>query len=777
MASPGRSTPESKTFDDFSDDESSKFDTPDTTVTFPVGCVIREDHDIASSAAVGPLKITPNTSEAIPASCIAGEKHDIDDIASKEVTETPKNTPDTSEALPMTGVAKKDHDISSTVVEDYPKSTTDTSEAFPANGVAEKDHDVASTVVEDYPKSTTDTSEAFPVSCVIREDHDVASTGAAGPPKSIPDTSEAIPANCVVREEYDITSKGGTETLKSTIDTSGTFYTGFLHREDHQAVPTGVTETPKSRLYVFSAYDENTGKQYLEELHDHLSKEVVNADGPFMANLADTLSKHRSLLPWKTSMIASSLPQIISSLQQASFTHSTKSPRVGFVFTGQGAQWHAMARSLLDTEEFRKSLDLSNEVLESLGAGWSVVEELQKDKATSRVNEAVLSQPLCTIIQIALVDLLKSWNIIPTAVIGHSSGEIAAAYASGTLSLKGAVTTAYYRGLVVGTKKRNVHIKGAMAAIRATQSEVLAMLSQLQTGKAHIACHNSPRSFTVSGDEFTIYELIDLCASKEIWARRLLVDIAYHSPKMQSVAEEYHTSLLASNLGSDLSQKPSCEQYSSVTGQKLQLNDITPGYWVENMTKPVLFSDALVEMCTKSKGRASTQTRNISSIDLLIEIGPHGALAGPVREIIQSQPALAKISYLSALNREEDAVDTVLKLASRLFDRGYAVDIQAVNQAAHNEHPPLRVKLPSYPWNHSTRYWAEPRVYADHRLRKWPRHELLGAPMKFDNALEPRWRNWIRLSELPWLRDHRVQSLVSLAFHIWSRVMTCVSVL
>jgi acyl transferase domain-containing protein len=568
----------------------------------------------------------------------------------------------------------------------------------------------------------------------------------------------------------DISSDEGSFRAVGTPDTSEPVSAddvNVIDPEDRKVASTRGTDVPKSRLYVLSAYDEDTGKEYLTKLRDHLGEEPVDENGPFMTNLAETLNKHRSLLPWKTSMIASSLPQLILGLQHARFTHATKPPSVGFVFTGQGAQWHAMARSLLHVEKFRKSLDLSNEVLESLRAGWSVMEELCKDESSTRVNEAILSQPLCTIIQIALVDLLRSWNIIPTAVVGHSSGEIAAAYAAGAVSLKGAVTTAYYRGLVVGTEKqKGTPIKGAMAAVRSTQSEVAALLSQLQTGTAHIACHNSPQSFTVSGDESAIIELIDLCSSKEVWARKLLVDVAYHSPKMQPVAEEYRTALLAASMGSDLSQKPSCEQFSSVTGRKLQSNDVTPDYWVENMTKPVLFSDALLEMCTKSKGRASTQAKNISSIDVLIEIGPHGALAGPVREIIQSQPALAKISYLSALNRQEDAVDTVLKLASRLFERGYSVDIQAINHPIHQEHPPILVNLPSYPWNHSTRYWAEPRVHMDYRLRKWPRHDLLGAPVKFSNALEPRWRNWIRLSELPWLRDHRVQSLVSLTFYI-----------
>jgi len=595
----------------------------------------------------------------------------------------------------------------------------------------------------DYNEAHPKLGIAMKYSGNVREDskmsEDISSDEGSFPADVTPDTSESSPADDV----------------------------NVIDPEERVVASTGGTLAPKSRLYVISAYDEDTAKKYLNKLQEHLSKEAVDESGHFMANVAETLSTHRSLLPWKASIIASSLPQLMSGLQHASFTRATKPPRVGFVFTRQGAQWHSMARSLLKAEKFRESLDLCNEVIESLHAGWSVMAELCKDELSTRVNEPVLSQPLCTIIQIALVDLLRYWNIIPVAVVGHSSGEIAAAYAGGAMSLREAVTTAYYRGWVLGIKKqKGIPFQGAMAAVRSTHSEVVALLSQLQTGTAHIACHNSPHSFTVSGEEYTIFELVDLCSSKGIWARKLLVNVAYHSPKMQSVAEEYRTALVAAEMGSNLYQRPICEQFSSVTGQKLQSNDITPDYWVENMTKPVLFSEALLEMCTKSKGRASTQTKNISSIDVLIEIGPHGALAGPVREIIQSQPALAKISYLSALNRQEDAVDTVLKVASQLFERGCPVNIQAINQPNHPERPPILVNLPNYPWNHSTRYWAEPRVHINYRLRRWPRHDLLGVSVKFSNALEPRWRNWIRLSELPWLQDHRVQSLVRLAFCI-----------
>ncbi|KAL2068797.1 hypothetical protein VTL71DRAFT_15135 [Oculimacula yallundae] len=526
------------------------------------------------------------------------------------------------------------------------------------------------------------------------------------------------------------------------------------HSSDEAAEAKKLAEP--HRLYVVSAYGEDAGKQYLANLHNHLMEQTL--DDSLLASLAETLGSHRSALPWKASIPASSSSELISGLRHASFTHATKEPRIAFVFTGQGAQWYAMGRSLLNQEQFRKSLDLCDQVISSLGAGWSVIEELSKDESLTRVNEALLSQPLCTILQIALVDLLKSWNIVPKAAVGHSSGEIAAAYAAGSLSLRGAVIAAYYRGLVVGTDQENT-VRGAMAAIRSTHSEALALIGQLRKGVASIACHNSPNSFTISGDESAILELVDLCSTKDIWIRKLAISVAYHSPHMQRFSKNYHAALVTSILDSEETQPSACIQYSSVTGQSLEPDDITSDYWVQNLTSPVLFSDAVKKMCT-SEVLGSESSKKPSTIDIVVEIGPHSALAGPLREIFKSDSALAKVVYISALNRQEDAMDTTMKLASRLFERGCPVDIPAINQSGDGKRPSILVNLPSYAWNHSTKYWAEPRVHKDYRLRKWPRHDLLGAPVKFSNSLEPRFRNWIRLQELPWLRDHRVQGLI-----------------
>jgi acyl transferase domain-containing protein len=125
-------------------------------------------------------------------------------------------------------------------------------------------------------------------------------------------------------------------------------------------------------------------------------------------------------------------------------------------------------------------------------------EELNKDETISSINEAHISQPACTAIQLALTDLLQSWGVSPTAVAGHSSGEIAAAYAANILPLGSCMEISFYRGMATkGLKKKHPHLKGSMMAVGATKEEIEPILAQLES-KARIACFNSPTSLTVS---------------------------------------------------------------------------------------------------------------------------------------------------------------------------------------------------------------------------------------------------------------------------------------
>lgn len=161
----------------------------------------------------------------------------------------------------------------------------------------------------------------------------------------------------------------------------------------------------------------------------------------------------------------------------------------------------------------------------------------------SRIDQSDLAQPICTAWQIALVDLLGSYGIKPLTVVGHSSGEIAAAYAPGILSQEFALEVAYYRGFVSSICRRSMSSKGAMLAVGLGSDEVEGLLSQISTGKISIACVNSLSSTMVSGDEEGINELQHLLNSKSVRNRRLNVDTAYHSHHMLAASEWYQECL------------------------------------------------------------------------------------------------------------------------------------------------------------------------------------------------------------------------------------------
>ncbi len=375
---------------------------------------------------------------------------------------------------------------------------------------------------------------------------------------------------------------------------------------------------------------------------------------------------------------------------------------------------------------------------------------------SSRIHEAWISQPLCTAIQIALVDLLASFGVRPVAVTGHSSGEIAAAYAVGALTIESAIMVAHYRGLLSSSVKDRTSVNGAMMAVGLSREDAEHQISGITSGKLIVACVNSPSSVTVSGDLQAVNDLHARLAPDGVFARKLNVDVAYHSHHMQTIAADYAQRLRHLKTG----PPNGVRFHSSVTGDVADNQDLGGEYWVKNMVSPVLFSDSLRNMCMDSSGPMKRRKRALKTVvDALIEVGPHSALAGPIKQTLTAMDLKSQILYSSCLVRHRNATETVLDLASTLFVHGAAIDLKAVNLP--NGHPPPKVltDLPPYPWNHKT-YWHESRLSLDHRFRQFPRHDLLGAPVDDFNVMEPRWRNFLRLSELPWLRDHQVQNSI-----------------
>lgn len=310
-----------------------------------------------------------------------------------------------------------------------------------------------------------------------------------------------------------------------------------------------TSQAGKKRLFVLSSHDQAGFKRLGDSLIEHLDQlGPVASKEVFLANLAYTLAIARSSFSWKTSCFAGSTTELRESLttlgSNATRASRIEPPRIGFVFTGQGAQWAGMGIEMLERRTFSLSVAKSATLLKAMGCDWDPVTELSKPPKSSRLDIPEISQPICTVLQIAFVDELKSWGISPSKVVGHSSGEIAAAYSVGALSHRDALAAAYFRGKAAAslkTHKDGTAAVGMMAAgcSREEAEDLIAGLGVQVT----VACVNSPSSITLSGDTISLEALRLVLDERGVFARRLKVDVAYHSSFMHPCSAEYAASI------------------------------------------------------------------------------------------------------------------------------------------------------------------------------------------------------------------------------------------
>ena len=474
-------------------------------------------------------------------------------------------------------------------------------------------------------------------------------------------------------------------------------------------------------------------------------------------NLAYTFATRRSLLSWRATCVASNSQQLASGLDFACISpaHSVKNIALLFVFTGQGAQWPQMGNELLKlSKTFRESMETSDRVLKSIGASWSILSELLRDESTSRVDESEIAQPLTTAIQIALVDLLSDLQIKPKAVIGHSSGEIAAAYAAGAISQEAALRIAYARGSLSGLSAKRLAKKGAMLAVGLGEAEVSSYLSSLKRGVACVACTNSPKSTTVSGDESAIVELEELFRAVGIFARKVKVDTAYHSHHMLGVTDDYLHSMRRITASSPKSE---ALFVSTVTGQ-LKEDDFGVEYWVKNLVSQVRFSEGLRTLWEAERNVPASTNKKL----VLLELGPHSILASAIQQTLSEEDTKSiTYAYVPTLIRRQDACQTVFKSLAKLAELGYPVDLEQVNASVrHETKVAVIMDLEPYPWDHSTAYWHESRLSREFRFRHHGQHDLLGSRIISSTPFEPVWRNLLSIGNLPWLREHVIDNAV-----------------
>uniref|UniRef100_A0A0B7KJD8 Uncharacterized protein n=1 Tax=Bionectria ochroleuca TaxID=29856 RepID=A0A0B7KJD8_BIOOC len=510
----------------------------------------------------------------------------------------------------------------------------------------------------------------------------------------------------------------------------------------------GVT-IDRPHLLLFSAHDEVTLKHIL-------TNHSTSCNDAKMVDLAYTLAARRTKHSKRAFAIARkhTLEADIAGAD-ANITSEPRAPATpAFVFTGQGSQWATMGASLIDDfPSFRQSIQKLDQHLATLchPPSWKIESVLTEPEETSLINEAEFSQPICTALQIALVDLLARWGIKPAATVGHSSGEMGAAYAAGRISAQDAITAAYYRGIAAASLKTN----GAMLAVGLGAEESQKYIDESPAkGTVVVACHNSPGSSTLSGDRSGIESLKAILDENKVFARVLKTGgKAYHSHFMKDGAEAYADYLKKeTNITTTPFQKK--PWFSSLKAKAIREEEgpVPDSYWVDNLNNPVLFNQAVKLML-----------ESMPEVNTLVEVGPHSSLEGPLRQICQAAKK-KDVTYFSTLKRKENSTDQMFRLAGRLWAYDGDMDLSAVTGLEKvseqgeifTERGTLLVDLPSYHWTYSKKYFAESRISKEHRSMKEPRHDILGRRVPGTSALEPMWRNILRQGDLPWLVQHKV---------------------
>jgi acyl transferase domain-containing protein/acyl carrier protein/NADP-dependent 3-hydroxy acid dehydrogenase YdfG len=404
-------------------------------------------------------------------------------------------------------------------------------------------------------------------------------------------------------------------------------------------------------------------------------------------------------------------------------------PKVVFVFPGQGSQWVGMGRQLLAEEAvFRDVLTECDRAI-SREAGWSVIDEIQASPSASRLEDIDVLQPVLFAFEVALAALWRSWGIEPYALVGHSMGEVAAACVAGAISIEDGATIMVRRSALL-TRLRG---RGEMAVVGLSVDEATREIVGVED-RVGVAVSNSRKSTVLSGEPAALAEVLGRLEARGVFARRIKVDVAGHSPQMDPLLDE-----LAVSLAKVTPRAASIPLRSTVTLEKLGGLEMTTSYWTRNLRAPVRFADA-VEALWKE------------GASIFLEVSPHPVLVMAVEEMRQSLGARGLA--VGSIRREQLERLSLLETLGAMHLQGQPLDPAKLFPDSSR-----RLSLPTYPWQRERHWLEELEATALSGVRtRAGGHPLLGLPTRL-STLEGGWL-WdtaIGTGAMPWLADHRVQ--------------------
>ncbi|KAJ4296344.1 hypothetical protein N0V90_006389 [Kalmusia sp. IMI 367209] len=473
-------------------------------------------------------------------------------------------------------------------------------------------------------------------------------------------------------------------------------------------------------------------------------------------DLAYTLGSRRTNFQNRGYLLASTSTNLgdtfnTKDLVTGSASSSVSSQPLAFVFTGQGSQWAGMCKELFQFPVFSDAFAEMDAALQSIpeSPSWTLKEAVLDTSNPDLINTPQRSQPCCTAVQVALIQLLASWGIVPNTTVGHSSGEIAAAFAAGHLSAAESIIIAYYRGYCVSRKTSD----GAMMAAGLSETEATKKIAEAGLeGKIRVACVNSPEGVTISGDNPAIDSIIAVLQGNGTFARKLKTGgQAYHSQHMLPVGQEYQSFLdkVLPTLAPSTTLPKAATVVSSVTAEP-KSNGFNSSYWRSNLEGQVKFAQAIKRLHADGQ-------------HTFLELGPHTSMELPVKQTLAKEGISgSNVQYFGPIKRNTEATETALSVPAKLWLHGYEIDWNRVNGLSDAPEGTFSVvtDLPRYRFQYSELLWNEGRPSLEYRQRKHTRHELLGTLIPGGNGDDLIFRNIIQVSDFKWLEDHKLEDTV-----------------
>jgi amino acid adenylation domain-containing protein len=437
-----------------------------------------------------------------------------------------------------------------------------------------------------------------------------------------------------------------------------------------------------AELVVLSARTAEALSATAGRLAEHLERHAEQTLGDIAYSLATTRTHHEHRL----SLTVRSREELIGALQVATKgevpeggvrAEAESSAKVVFVFPGQGAQWLGMGRELLEEEPiFRESMTECDQAIRT-EAGWSVLEELAAPAESSRLHDVAVVQPVLFSMGVSLAALWRSWGVEPSAVIGHSQGEVAAAYVAGALTLSEAVRVVCRRSRLL----KRLSGQGAMAVVQLPAGEVEAALAGHERDVS-VAAVNSRRSTLLSGEPVALGAVLKGFEDRGVFCKRVQVDYASHSPQVEPLRSDLIEALAGIACG-----VPKVAMHSTVTRERVRDGDLTAAYWADNLRQPVELAPVVEKLLAEGP-------------TLFVEVSPHPVLL-PALEELRSDAAVSSGTVVASLYRDKSERLRLLSSLGALHAHGASVDFQGVFPSGGRQ-----VELPTYAWQRQ-RYWLE----------------------------------------------------------------------